>query len=123
MATITDLTWEGFATALAEIVGDSQVVIQSSNDGVQAIDIKLLIGEIEEISPIDGGVVKAIDRLLEACYVAQERANDNMPDEERLASFVAPIESTPIDGYVPITRTMVSRADLSSVTRIIGSNT
>lgn len=68
----------------------------------------------------DKDVVKLINILLDAGYKAQVAANTNQVAGERLAAFGAPTYGANANGYAPVTRTFVSRAQLTSATSIIG---
>ena len=68
------------------------------------------------------GVIKFMSRLFDACREAQTSANVNQPTGERLNAFATPTNQAPVNNFVPVVRSMTTRADLSSATRVIGAN-
>lgn len=116
MAAITDLTWQQLQDAIG-ITGAITVV-----SGKVVIDVGLIAGAtIDGLS--DTGVIKFLDKLLEAGYDAQVSANTSQTTGERLAAFSnATIGAPSSAGLVPVTRTVGFRYLLDSATTIQGPN-
>lgn len=120
----TDLTWAQLARAT------DTVFIQQMNfspdptapnpDLRFIIDIGELTGKsVRDIN--DGGVVLVLSRLLDIARKAQEKLNEGKLAGERLVAFPTPTTGAAANGFVPVTRSIASRADLGSVTSIIGA--
>lgn len=129
MAAITDLTWTQLNVALKELTGTSSAdpnLITTDAYGIPtSINITKVVGGITG-SPADPssvtGVIKFLNRLHDACRMAQESVNQGKAAGEKLSAFGAPTSATPKGNLVPITRTIVSQADLSTATKIVGIN-
>lgn len=122
MAAVTDLTWTQLNIALKQVLGvtDPSINVISNIEG-EATDLSItsLIGNNIYV---EGGVIKAMSILLEACRRAQETANTGKTTGERLNAFPAPTNGAPANNFVPVTRAMTARADLTTATRIVGTN-
>jgi hypothetical protein len=67
-------------------------------------------------------IVKLMTRLREACSTAQELANANQTEGERLNAFPPATSSgAVVDGYVTQTGSINSRIRVSSATEIVGT--
>lgn len=123
MAPLTDLTWIQLNTALKARLGTSNNPIDLDAYGYpESINIGTVVKDFPEIGNDVVGVLKFMAVMLDACRDAQVLANNSQPTGERLSAFPAATTQTPVGTLVPITRTMTSRADLTSVTKIIGTN-
>lgn len=116
MAAITDLSWQqvqdALATAGAITVSGERVII----------DVGVVAG-ITADALSDNGVIKFLDKFLEACADAQTAANSGQVPGERLAAFTPPTIGAPSSaGLVPVTRSVGFRYQLDSVTTIQGPN-
>lgn len=123
MAPLTDLTWKQVNTALKARLNTSNDVIELDAYGAPGtIDVGAIVQDFPEIGDDAAGVLKFMAIMLDACRDAQVLANNSQPTGERLSAFPAATTQAPVGTLVPITRTMTSRADLTSVTKIIGTN-
>lgn len=122
MAAVTDLTWTQLNSALKQVLGVSSDIIYlvQGEESHLAVDFPLLAGGANSMN--SEGVIKAFSILLEAARRAQETANTGKATGERLSAFPAPVNGTPANNFVPVTRSMTARADLSSATKIVGTN-
>ena len=119
-----DLTWEQLQAGFTEL-GISNVLSEEMVNGIYNtnFDLTPIVGSV---SLRNAGVMKFISKLLDACRIAQERANldDNgnlRPSGERLDAFPAPVTGTIVAGQVPVNKTVRTRSDLTSVTKITGA--
>lgn len=119
MAAVTDLTWSQLNTALKQLLGTTNDVITIDGYGIPT-DIN--INAIASVGDNGTGVIKFMTRLFDAARVAQETANTGKTTGEKLSTFAAPTNAAPSNNLVSITRTIVSRADLTSATKIVGTN-
>jgi len=116
MAAIVDLTWQQLQDALGT-AGAITVV-----SGKVVIDVGL-VGGLTADSLSDNGVIKFLDKLLDACQDAQSTANTAQTTGERLAAFTPPTIGAPSSaGLVPVTRSVSFRYVLDSTTSIQGPN-
>lgn len=128
MPAVTDLTWRQLDDALKQLTGATIDIIRLDNSGaVSGIDIAKVLSststQIDANDPMSTtGVIKFITRLYDACKLAQETANQNKATGEKLSAFGVATAAAPKGTLVPITRTMTTQADLSSATRIVGTN-
>lgn len=126
MAPITDLSWTQLNNALNARLGlaPNNAIVMDAYGVPASIDLGAILKDI----PIDSntnaytGVIKFICILLDACRDAQVAINPSVPAGERLLAFPAATTAAPVGTLVPITRTVNSRADLTSVTRVVGTN-
>lgn len=119
MPQLTDLTP---AQVLAQVPQNAIFVGEDpiGNIGVQ-ISLSLLLGE-PVINVNDPCMVKLMTRLREACASAQEVANQNQGEGERLNAFPPATSSgTVIDGYVTQAGAINSRIKVSTATEIVGT--
>lgn len=116
----TDLTWQQFNDAFSTLAGDIVFAI-TSNDNTLILNIPVVLGVSGQLTTNNAGVIKFLTRCLEAARIAQEQLNQDKPVGERLTAFPTPTTGTPANGFVPITRTLTSRARLASATEIIGT--
>jgi hypothetical protein len=116
MAVINDLTWQQLQDALG-IAGAITVTSEKV-----LIDVSLIAdATIDSLS--DKGVLKFLDKLLDACQEAQTTVNAAQAAGERLAAFSPPTIGAPSStGLVPVTRTVGFRYVLDSATSIQGPN-
>lgn len=127
MAPITDLSWNDL-NEVAISKGIGQIVNISASQNPESINISILVGQFPLLerdaygNNVFGGVIKAMAILYDICREAQELANTSQPKGEKLNAFDTPKTQPPQGTLVPITRTMHTRADLTSVTKIIGAN-
>jgi hypothetical protein len=123
MAPRTDLTWAELNTI------EKSNFIQYGGDGSTSMRPDAIFIDVSELTGIFGeelglgqvGVVKALARLLEVARKAQEKSNEGKPTGERMAAFPAPAIGTPTGGFVPVTRSIASRYELSSATSIVAT--
>lgn len=124
MSVVTDLTWSQLNTALQQLLGTNTSLINANENGVTVITLN--INPIISGTEVDGlsalGVIKFITRLHDACRIAQEAANQGKTTGEKLSAFGAATAAAPRGTLVPITRAMVTQADLSTATKIVGTN-
>ena len=123
MAPITDLSWRLLNTKLKQRLGVNQDLIEIDAYGrPTTIDIGAILQDppMSEDGSTALGVVKCLAILLDSCRDGQVEVNTGQPAGERLDAFPAPTSAAPVGTLVPVTRTMVARADLSSVTKVIG---
>lgn len=127
MPAVTDLTWSQLNIALKQLTGSSLNSIIT----VDAYGIPTNINILEAVGGISPdlaqpeatvGVIKFITRLYDACKIAQDMANQGKTTGEKLNAFGVATAAAPKGTLVPITRTIVSQADLSSATKIVGTN-
>lgn len=114
MAAITDLTWQ----QLADKLPANAVKLDT---GKVIIDVGVLTGTTVD-GLTDTGVVKAIAALMSAGFQAQATVNEPQVAGEKLAAFNTPVNGAIASGYVPITRAIVTRAELASATNIVAPN-
>lgn len=116
MAAITDLTFQQLQDAIG-VTGAITVV-----SGKVVIDAGLVAGlTLDDLA--DMGVLKFLDKLIEAGFDAQVAANSAQIAGERLAAFNAPtIGAASSSGLVPVTRSIGFRYVLDSATTIQGPN-
>lgn len=112
MAAITDLTWQQVLDKLPA----SSIVLTG---GKVLIDVGA-VANLTADALTDAGVIKFVATLMGAAYAAQQTANEGQTTGERLAAFGAPANGAINSGYVPITRSFVSRSELASATNIVG---
>lgn len=125
MPVVTDLTWTQLNTALKTVVQTNNDLITLDSYGQPTeIDVAAIIQSfpVDSDATTSTGVIKFMARLFDACREAQIAANANQPTGERLNAFAAPTNQAPVGTFVPIIRTMTTRADLSSASRVIGTN-
>lgn len=125
MPAVTDLTWTQLNTALKSVVQTNNDLVTLDSYGMPtAIDVAAIIQSfpLDNDNATSTGVIKFMARLFDACREAQTTANTNQPTGERLNAFAAPTNQAPVGTLVPIIRSMTTRADLSSATRVIGTN-
>lgn len=119
MAQLTDLTP---AQVVAQLPANSFFVGEDplGNIGV-VVSLTQLLGE-PVVNLNDPCVVKLMTRLREACATAQEVANQNQVEGERLNAFPSAVSSgNVIDGYVTQTGSINSRIRVASATEIVGT--
>lgn len=123
MAAPTDLTWQQLNDAFGQTI-IAQLRPNEEGESVEnvlAIKIPVLLND-QQINTSDSqGVIKALAKLIEIARIAQETLNTGKPAGERLVAFPAPVVGGASNGSVPITRSIASRAVLSSVTQIDGA--
>ena len=112
MTAINDLTFQQMQTELP-------TGVISVAAGVLSINLTTLLGSGAD-AMIDVGVVKALSILLDAAYKAQVLANVGQPIGERLAAFLPPATGAISAGFAPTTRSLVTRAEISTAVNIIG---
>lgn len=102
---------------------------QEVNEAFQSLGNKLNVGVDGYGNPIFShssetpvGVVEFLNRLLEGCRAAQERINQGRPANEKLTSFPAVVAGAPIGGFIVVSRSVVCKYELESVTKITGTN-
>lgn len=128
MPAITDLTWQqlrdGFiAIGLSQVVNRTRLNPENETPGIYNLILDLTkVPGWEDINLADEGVIWFASRFLDACKEAQNLANQNQAVGERLNAFPNAVVANSINGFVPVTRTVVGRHDLSSSNRIIGAN-
>lgn len=125
MPAINDLTWNQLNNALKELVGtNNNLIVLDGYGNPTTLDIGAIVEQFPaDTDPVSQqGVVKFMARLFDACRNAQVAANTGQATGERLNAFSAPTSAAPVGTLVPVTRTLVTRADLSSVTKVIGTN-
>ena len=116
MAAINDLTWQQLQDAL----GTAGAITVAS--GKVVIDVGL-VGGLTADALSDNGVLKFLDKLLDACQDAQTTVNAAQAVGERLAAFSTPTIGAPSSaGLVPVTRAIGFRYVLDSATTIQGPN-
>lgn len=119
-----DLSWEQLQSAFAQL-GINNIINGSTANGIYRINFDL--SEVVSVGSLrDPGVIKFISKLLDACRIAQERVNldengNLKPAGERLDAFPPPTTGTIVVGQVPIIKSVRTRSDLSSATRITGA--
>ena len=124
MVAPNDLTWQQLQAGLAEL-GYVSTLAGKTVDGIYRISFDT--SEITNANTItDPGVLKFISKLLDACKVAQDRLNLDSegklkPAGERLDAFPPATTGVIANGQVPTIRTVRTRSDLSSVTKITGA--
>lgn len=125
MAAPTDLSWQHLNGALLDAHGSPlNFVFIGEPDAEGFSEVKIDLSSLTGYPITNGqskGVIKALSRLLEAARNAQEKLNEGKPAGERLAAFPPPTTGATANGTVPITRSIASRAVLSSVTQIDGA--
>lgn len=128
MPAVTDLTWLDLNQGLRKITGanDNNFVLLITPD-TTFVNRKLVIcvddlipGAAADLAGI--GVIKLLTILLDAARLQQETLNQGKATGEKLTAFPAPTFGTLSNGFAPITRTLTSRAVLSSATQVIGTN-
>lgn len=117
MAAPTDLTWQ----QLNDIFEYPLIAQVDAGESTTNLMLNLSILSPEFVATNQAGVIKALAKLLEIARKAQEKLNEGKPAGEKLAAFPAPTIGGQANGYVPVTRAIASRADLSSVTSIVGA--
>lgn len=129
MAAITDLTWQQLKEGFTELgLGDLLDLVKVSDATQTAPALYRLSFDLnkiqnwENIKLVDEGVIWFVSKLLDACKKAQDRANQNQAAGERLNAFPTPTITAAANGYVPVTRAVVGRHNLSSSGQIIGPN-
>ena len=115
MAAITDLTWQQVQDALG-IAGAIAL-----DTGKIVIDTSLVTGDTID-GMTDMGVLKFLNKLIEACVEAQTTVNDGQVAGERLNAFSAPSFGNPTNGAVVATRTIRFALQLDSTTQVVGTN-
>lgn len=121
MPAITDLTWQQLDSAFEQL-GVATPLIVDSYGNVSGINIAQILGSTVPVPTTGTGIIKLMQKLLEACRIAQEAANTGQPAGERLAAFPLPVTGAAANGLVPVTRSVAGRVDISSATVIIGTN-
>jgi hypothetical protein len=116
MAAPTDLTWQ----QLNDVFGYPIVAQIPAGESTTNLMLNLTILSPEFLTTDQGGVVKALMKLLELARKAQEKLNEGKPSGEKLAAFPAPTIGNQASGQVPIERRIASRIELSSATSIVG---
>lgn len=121
---MTDLTWTQLNTALQQLLGTNNSLINTTENGVTTISLHInpIISGTEISGLSTSGVIKFMTRLHDACRIAQETANQGKATGERLTAFGAATAAAPRGALVPISRTMITQADLSTATKIVGTN-
>lgn len=112
MAALTDLT---LAQLEAQLPLGSITVVA----GKATLDLGLASGQVLD-AMTDAGVIKLFAKLHQGCYDAQQEANTNQIAGERLAAFRPPVNGDTVNGYVPTTRALITRSELSSATNVVG---
>lgn len=115
MAAITDLTWQQVQDALGVTGG---ITVTSSK---VVINVETILGSTTDALS-DAGVLKFLNKLLDACLDAQATANTNQATGEKLNSFGTPTYGAITNGNVLVTRTVRLNAQLESATTISGPN-
>lgn len=120
----TDLTWAQLQAAFAEL-GIQSVLSETVVGAVYHVNFNVspIVGEV---GMVGGGVVKFATKLLEACRLAQDRLNTDAsgalkPAGERFDAFPAPTLAPAIGAFVPVTRSVRSRSDIGSATKVVGA--
>lgn len=123
MPAVTDLTFTQLNTALNQILGTTaNNYIELTNDETGNL-VRLNLTALAQADSLnDEGVIKVFSILLEAARKAQETANTGKTTGEKLSAFPAPTNGAPANNFVPVTRTMTARHDLTSATKIVGTN-
>ncbi len=111
----TDLTFEELNAAL----GSGAIVYdQATNDVL--ISVKAITGkQYSDLS--NDGVISFVFKVRSACSIAQNEANKNLEDGEKLTSFPSFNFNTPINGYSEVTQTQSMRIPLATQ-EVIGKN-
>lgn len=128
MPAVTDLTWTQLNTALKQQLNITSDLIVVDSYGVpKSIDIaKIVDGFSYDPNQTEftdqQGVIKFLNRLHDACRIAQEKVNQGKAVGEKLTAFGAATATTPRGNLVPLTRTITSQADLSTSVKIVGTN-
>ena len=118
MAAVTDLSWEQLKTAaVAAGKPDSAIAVVG---GKVVIDVGAINGDAVAVLG-NAGVVKFCAKLLDICAKAQATANEGQPGGERLAAFASPSVGNSTGGFVPVSRAVATRHELSSATTILGT--
>lgn len=122
MAVITDLTWQ----QLSDNLPAGTIELQPAAAGPPAVPAQIKINVSKLVnSSIDAmtaqQVVKSLAVLLTAGFNAQTAANQGQVAGERLAAFPPVGVGGIAGGYVPMTRSVTSRHELSSAVNIIGA--
>ena len=112
MAALTDLT---LAQLEAQLPAGSITIVA----GKAMLDLGLTSDQVLD-AMTDTGVTKLAARFHQACYDAQQEANTNQIAGERLAAFGAPVNGATVNGYVPTTRALITRSELSSAVNVVG---
>lgn len=125
MPALTDLTWTQVNAALKIMLNTNSDLITLNSYGIPSnIDIAAIV----ESFPADSdtttaqGVLKFMARMFDACREAQQTANLSQPVGEKLNAFGPPTSQAPVGILVPVSRTMIGRADLASASRVVGPN-
>jgi len=85
------------------------------------ISVSTICGETID-SPENQSVIKVLMKLYQACLIAQQNVNANVPEEQQLTAFPAVTTAgTVADGFIEQTATIKSRVDISSAIKIVGT--
>lgn len=124
MAALQDLTWTQVQTAFMALGYGNNVVTLDSYGIAASINPSQVLSVGNTTRLVEGGgVIEFVVKLLEACRIAQERANGTLPTAEKLTSFPSPtIGGTIVNNFVPLSRSVVGKYDQGTVTNIIGMN-
>lgn len=123
MPAVTDLTWAQLNEAFKVVLGTNTDTITVDSYGTPTeININGIVGSYPALGSDKAGVLKFLTRLYDACLVAQDTANTGKAVGEKLTAFRAATSTAPVGTFVPVTRTIAARHDLSSSTKIVGTN-
>lgn len=122
MAPVTDLTWVQLNEAFQNLLQTNENIISTDAYGRPTnFNFTPIIPEINsQQNPL--GVLKFVTKLLDACKIAQDRVNAEIPKGEKLNSFPAVTNKAPANNLVEITRTVVTKSDLNTATKVVGNN-
>lgn len=114
MAALTDLS---FQLVLDELPAGSFTVV----GGKVMLDVSIAAG-ITADALTDTGFVKLYNALGSGASKAQTKANIGQVDGEKLNAFSSATIGTAVGGFVNLKREFNCRAELTTATNIIGSN-
>lgn len=125
MPPITDLSWNQLNAAVVARTGQ-QAISFDAYGLPSVIDIGAIIDAFPMIqvgsTDEEAGVIRFMAVLYDCCRDAQQAVNLNQPAGEKLNAFPSPTTQAPVGTLVPIVRTLNTRADLTSVSKVVGAN-
>ena len=124
MPATTDLSWTDYKEAFEQL-GMLDVLILDAYGNPTKFDVFAVIGneyKVTDGSPATSGIVKFLSKCLEAGKHAQDKANTGKATGEKLAAFPAPTLGGATGTLVPVSRSLVTRHDLTSTGKIVGAN-
>lgn len=112
MAPINDLTF-------VQWQADLPAGVLTVTGGVVSLNLTVLSGgSVDALAK--PGVVKALAILLDAAYKTQLTVNTGQAVGERLAAFPPPSSGAIANGFAPVTRSLISRAEVATAVNVIG---